>query len=170
MAKKEAPTIKTERLTLRRLREEDIPNMAKMFGCDNVTKHLNGETPPSYEHSMLKLVRARRDIEWAIVLDETIEFIGTALIPTITEGYLGEIGCVLLEEYWGQGYAKETMLALVNYCKKELRLKRLCARIDNKNMNSKRLFESLNFKLDAVLPSANFGGRVCDIAYYSKSI
>jgi len=92
MAKKEAPTIKSTRITLRRLMECDIPDMAKMFGNNQVTKHLTGDTPPSDEHSMLKIVRARRETEWAIILNETNEFIGDGMIVRVTENYLGEIG------------------------------------------------------------------------------
>jgi len=76
----------------------------------------------------------------------------------------------LLQEYWGKGYAKEAMISLIGYCKDNLGLKRLCARIDDKNIASKKLFESLGFERNAVLPEANFGGRICDIAYYSKCI
>ena len=170
MAKKEAPTLRGKIISLRRLTEEDIPNMSKMFGNNQVTKYLTGDTPPSDEHSMLKIVRARRETEWAIVLNETNEFIGDAMIPNITEGYLGEIGCVLRQEYWAKGYAKEVMLLLIDYCKETLGLKRLCARMDSKNINSKNLFENLGFELNAVLPEANFGGRICDIHYYSRRI
>ena len=91
MSKIEAPTIKTERLTLRRLMEEDIPNMSKMFGNKNVTKLLTGDTPPSDEHTMLKIVRHRKETRWAIALNETNEFIGNTHILNITNGYLGEI-------------------------------------------------------------------------------
>jgi len=168
MSKKEAPTIKTERLTLRRLTEEDIPNMAKMFGDSETTKYLTGDTPPSDEHTMLKIVRARKETEWAIVLNETSQFIGDCMIPSITENYLGEIGCVLIREHWGNGYATEALLAIINHCICTLNLKRLCARIDNNNVNAKKLAEKLGFEQNAVLPEANFVGRICDIAYYSK--
>jgi [ribosomal protein S5]-alanine N-acetyltransferase len=170
MAKKEAPTIKTKRLTLRRLTEEDIPNMSKMFGNNDVTKYLTGDTPPSDEHTMLKIVRLRKETEWAIILNETNEFIGDCMIPNITENYLCEIGCVLMQEHWGKGYAKESMLAIIDYCTNALKIKRLCAKMDNKNIRAKKLIESLSFEQNAVLPEANFIGRICDIAYYSKRI
>jgi len=170
MAKKEAPTIQTERLTLRRLTEADIPNMAKMFGNGEVTQFLTGDTPPSDEHSMLKIVRARRETEWAIVLNETSEFIGDCMIPSIAENVLGEVGCVLMQEYWGKGYAAEAMAAIMNYCINTLHLKRLCARMDNRNTNAMKLIERMGFEKNAVLPEANFGGRVCDVAYYSKRL
>ena len=168
MAKKEAPTIKTDRLTLRRLMECDIPSMLKMFSDDMTTKYLTGDTPPCNEHAMLKIVRARRATEWAIILNETNEFIGDCMIVKITQGYLGEIGCVLRHDFWNKGYAKEASLAIMDYCKNELGLKRLCAKIDNKNTSSKKLFETLGFELNAILPEADFNGRVCDVTYYSR--
>ena len=170
MSKKEAKKLTTQRLVLRRLMEQDIPFMSKMFGDGAVTKYLNGDTPPSDEHTMLKIVRARRETEWAITLPDTDQFIGTALIPKITQNYLGEIGCVLLQEHWGKGYAKEVMLTLMEYSKNVLKLGRLCAKIDNNNTSSKKLFESLGFTLDALLPEAGFNGRICDIAYYSMKL
>jgi len=42
-----------------------------MFGNPNVTQFLTGGTPPSDEHSMLKIVRARRETEWAIYQGNT---------------------------------------------------------------------------------------------------
>lgn len=170
MVKKEAPTIKTERLTLRRLMESDIPFMSDMFADDQVTKYLTADTPPCDSHSMLQIVRARRETEWAIVLDKTDEFIGDFMIVNLAQGYLGEIGCVLRHSFWCQGYAKEAALAVIAYCRNDLGLRRLCAKIDNENLRSKKLFASLGFTLNAVLPEANFGGRVCDIAYYSRML
>ena len=168
MAKKEAPTIVTERLTLRRLTEADIPSMAEMFGDEQVTRFLSGDTPPSDEHAMLKIVRARRETEWAIIHNDSGEFIGDAMIPSIAEGYLGEIGCLLRSEYWRKGYAREAMSAIIDHCSGTLGLKRLCARTDNNNIRAKKLMEHLGFECHAVLHEANFIGRVCDIVYYSR--
>jgi ribosomal-protein-alanine N-acetyltransferase len=167
MAKKEAPTIKTDRLILRRLQENDIPNMAKMFSDSNVTQYLDSHTPNS-EHDCLKIVRARRETEWAITLPDTDEFIGDCMVLNICENRIGEIGYVFLREYWGQRYAFEAGSALVDYCFNTLGLTRLWQRIDNHNERSKNLAERLGFELVAVLPESNFGGRVADVAYYSK--
>ena len=54
------------------------------------------------------------------------------------------------------------------YSRDTLGVKRLCAQIDERNQRSKRLAERLGFTLDAHLPEADFGGRVTDVAYYSK--
>jgi len=170
MAKKEAPRLVTPRLTLRRLTETDILAMSRLFVDAEVTRYLTGDTPPSDEHSMLKIVRARRETEWAITLTATGEFLGIALMPKITADYLGEIGCVLLREFWRNSYATEALDTLITHSRATLGLKQLCARIDSENVASRRLTEKLGFALDAVLPEADFGGRVCDLAYYSKKL
>ena len=167
MAKKEAPKILTERLILRPKTEKDIPNMLRMFDNDEVREFLGGY-PPRDRHSMLKMVRGRKETEWAVVLKSTDEYIGEVLLPKIVDGYLGEIGYLFLREHWGNGYAGEAVSALMDHCGDALKLKRLCATIDDKNERSKRLIEKLGFSLVAVLPEADFGGRVADVAYYTR--
>jgi len=59
---------------------------------------------------------------------------------------------------------------VIAYSRDTLGVKRLCAQIDERNERSKRLAERLGFTLDAHLPEADFGGRVADVAYYSKIV
>ena len=169
MKKKEAPQIETERLILRRKMQEDIPNMYKMFNDGEVTKYLGGY-PPRDEHSMLKMVVGRRETEWAVILKCSNEYIGECLIPKIVDNYLGEIGYLFLKEYWGKGYAFEAVSAIIKYSSEVLKLKRLFATIDDENIRSKKLIEKLDFKLEAVLPEADMGGRVANVAYYSRKL
>lgn len=167
MAKKEAPMIQTERLVLRRKLEKDIPNMLDMFTNNEVRQHLGGY-PPCDEHSMLKIVRSRKETEWAVALRETDEYIGECSIPKIVDDYLGEVGYLFRRSYWGYGFGNEAVQAVIDYCVKLLGLKRLCANIDDQNARSKKLIEKLGFELIAVLPEADFGGRVADVAYYTR--
>lgn len=51
-----------------------------------------------------------------------------------------------------------------------LKLGRLCANVDTANERSKRLLERLGFSFVALLPESNFGGRVADVAYYSRKL
>jgi len=169
MAKKEAPKIMTERLILRPMAEQDIPSMLRMFNDDEVREFLGGH-PPRDKHSMLKSVRGRRETQWAITLKGTNEYIGEVHVPNIVEEYLGEIGYLFLREYWGNGYAQEAVCAMIEHCKNALQLKRLYAHVDDKNVRSKKLIEKLGFQLIAVLPEADMGGRVADIAYYTRVI
>ena len=166
-ARKEAPQLETERLILRRKKDEDIPFMVKMFNDDEVREFLGGY-PPKDERSCTGMVRHRKETEWAVTLKETGEYLGEVHIPNIVDNYLGEIGYLFLREHWGKGFAYEAVTAMIEYAKNTLNLKRLYATIDNKGDKSKKLIEKLGFSLVAVLPESDFGGRVSDVAYYSR--
>ncbi|VXB15768.1 conserved hypothetical protein [Bacillus sp. 349Y] len=169
LTKKEAPIIQTERLVLRPRAEKDIPNMLQIFNHNEVRKYL-GINPPRDEHAMLEMIRNRTETKWTVALIETDEFIGDVMIPTIAEGYLGEIGYRFMREHWGCGFAYEAVSAVIEHCRSTLHLKRLSATIDHDNVPSKKLIEKLGFTLVAVLPESNLMGRVADVAYYSRLV
>ncbi|MCL2388152.1 MAG: GNAT family N-acetyltransferase, partial [Defluviitaleaceae bacterium] len=87
----EAPTIETKRLVLRRKKDDDIPDMMKMFNDDEVREFVGGY-PPRDEHSITGMVRNRKEAEWAVTLKDTGEYLGEVEIQNIVDGYLGEIG------------------------------------------------------------------------------
>ena len=169
MAKREAPTIKTERLVLRRRQEADMPYMLMMFDDDDVRQYLGGY-PPRDERAMLQMVRHRTETAWAVTLKDTGEYIGECHLAKIVDNYLGDVGYLFRKEFWGKGYAGEAVTAIVAYCASELKLKRLCALIDDKNERSKKLITKAGFEWIATLPEADFGGRVADVAYYARSL
>lgn len=169
MAKREAKRIRTDRLVLRRKHEKDIPAMLDLFQHEQVRQYLGGY-PPRDEYSMLRMVRGRKETEWVVALAETDEYIGECMLLKIVDGYLGEIGYYFRRDFWDHGYAAEAAQAVISYSVNTLKLKRLCATIDNQNVRSKKLIEKLGFELIAVLPEADFGGRVADVAYYSRPL
>lgn len=167
MAKAEAPTIRTERLILRHRQEKDIPFMLDLFNNDEVRRYLGGY-PPRDERSMMRMIRGRGRTDWVVALAESDEYIGECMLLKIVDNYLAEIGYYFRRSYWGNGYAEEAANAVINFCMDTLELKRLCATIDDRNVRSKRLIEKLGFSFVALLPEADFGGRVADVSYYSR--
>lgn len=169
MAKIEAPTIKTERWVLRRRQEKDIPQMLDLFNNDEVRHYLGGY-PPRDDHSMLRMVRGRKQTDWVVALADTDEYIGECMLCKVVDGYLGEIGYFFRRKNWGFGYATEAVEAIIRYSANTLNLKRMCATVDDRNMRSKKLIEKLGFELVAILPESDFGGRVADVAYFSRKL
>lgn len=167
MPKKEAPILFTERLALRPRQEKDIPCMLELFRNEEVRRFLGGY-PPTEERAMLRMIRSRGRTDWVAALKDSDEYIGECMLLKVVDGYLGEIGWYFRQSFWGQGYAFEAAEAVMVYSRNTLGIRRLCAQIDEQNERSKRLAERLGFTLDAHLPEADFGGRVADVAYYSK--
>lgn len=59
------------------------------------------------------------------------------------DGAAGELGWVFHRDYWGQGFATEAARALVAYCVRELKLRRLIAHCDAENAASYHVMEKL---------------------------
>jgi ribosomal-protein-alanine N-acetyltransferase len=167
MQKREAPTISTERLILRRRIETDISYMIEMFNDENVRKYLGG-VPPRDGHSMLVMVRHRRETDWAVSLAASGEFIGEVWFPSIINGTADEIGYEFRSNFWGMGYAHEAVSAVVDYAFSALRLTRIQATIDYRNKRSKKLIEKLGFHFAALLPQWGLDERVADLTFYYK--
>lgn len=169
MKKHEAPIIRTERLILRPKKQKDIPFMLDLFNNDEVRQYLGGY-PPRDEKAMMHMIRRRSSTDWVAALADNDEYIGECMLIKIVDDYLAEIGYYFRQSYWGQGFANEAANAVIAYCVDTLHLSRLCATIDNDNVRSKKLIEKLGFTWVALLPEADFGGRVADVAYYTKKL
>ena len=169
MSKQEAPVIKTPRLVLRRRREKDIPFMLELFNNDEVRQYLGGY-PPRDEAAMRCMIRRRTSTDWVAALADTDEYIGECMLVKVVDNYLAELGYYFRRKFWGQGYAGEAAGAVIACCAETLHLSRLCAAIDDRNERSKKLIEKLGFEYVALLPESDFGGRVADVAYYSKRL
>lgn len=105
--------LKTERLILRTPRSNDASAIAEGIGNYNVARHLNPITLP-YTEAMAT--------DWLATIPENtpesatfiIELPGKDLIGAISLGK-EELGYWLKEIHWGQGYATEAAIALLQW-------------------------------------------------------
>ena len=125
------------------------------------------------QHSESQLVnhisRINCDTTWGVLLKNQT-FIGDIGITSTVDGKIGEMAWYFDPSFWNNGYATEAGEAVIGYVFHRLSFIRLCAQIDDKNDASKRLAERLRFKLVAVLPEANLGGKIADIEYYTLPV
>ena len=146
--------IDTERLTLRRHRREDFPELAAMWADPEVTKHIGGK-PLSEEDVWAKLLKTAG--HWALlgfgywVIRErgTNAFVGEAglgdfkreLVPSFAGA--PEIGWAVVPAQQGKGYALEAVRAVLAWEGAALASKRTVCLIDPPNLRSIRLAEKL---------------------------
>ncbi|MEQ1578760.1 MAG: GNAT family N-acetyltransferase [Hyphomicrobium sp.] len=137
--------MKTNRLILRPLRQDDAPSIALHAG-DWAVASMTARIPYPYDESLSQ--------QWISGLEEGefvrgIEFNGELIGAT---GYFPhdddavEIGYWIGKPWWGQGFATEAARELVRYCFTTAGIKRLvcCHFIDNPG--SQRVIEKLGFK------------------------
>ena len=59
---------------------------------------------------------------------------------------MGEVGCLLRQSAWGNGYMADAIGLLTAYARDVLRLKRLCAAVAPENERAQCLFKKLGYR------------------------
>lgn len=114
------PRLKTERLTLREWRADDIDAFAAIFGDAEVMRYLTGE-PVARSEAWRNMAAAAG--HWVLrgygtwVVERTSDGSVLGRVGLIKgEGWPGlEVGWTLGRPYWGNGYATEAARASMNY-------------------------------------------------------
>ena len=135
----------TERLGLRRFTEADLDWLAALYSNQNVTRHLGGPRDPSKAGEILKerILQYYEDHPglgiWMTVERATNARIGFHLLNHIQGESIIQVGYVLDEPMWGQGYATEMAFAVLRYGFHELGLPRIHAIATLENVASHRV-------------------------------
>ncbi len=146
------PVLKTERLTLRQLSDNDKQSIFLLRSDKEVNKYLDREPAKTIEdaiHFIEKIndnFKNGNSIYWVICLTETNTVVGTVCIFDFsTEKNSCEIGYELLTEFRGRGIMAEAVEKVVNYVLTALKFKTILAFTDVQNRGSTRLLVKLNF-------------------------
>jgi RimJ/RimL family protein N-acetyltransferase len=142
----------TKRLLIRKLKSSDINPFHKMQGNKNVMRYTDG-IAKTFDEDVVDLKRVidyynkpNNDFwVWAVERKKDNVFLGTiALIKDDNSN--DEIGYRFLEKYWNNGYAYESMMGLIDYCKSK-GLKEIVAEVIVKNKASEHIIKKAGFQL-----------------------
>lgn len=141
-----APTLETERLILREYRLSDFDAYAEMFATERA-KYIGG--PKKRRDAWFDfaseagLWSLRGYGTWAIETRDTGTLAGWAGIYHPDHNTQPELGWMLLEDFEGQGYAREAAAAIRSYASETFNLSGLASFIAIENTRSIRLAEAL---------------------------
>ena len=143
------PTLKTPRLTLTELREEDIPaynalvldgDRNRWWGYDDV----GGLGGPGGERSFFEV--ARRDFENRLAVNFAVrlegKLIGEAVLYNFDGRGSAELGCRISAAYAGHGYGTEAFAAAADWGLYQVNLERVVAKCFKENAPSYRMLSS----------------------------
>jgi len=102
---------------------------------------------------------------WAIIVKESNKHIGNIKIDPINQrNKIGEYGILIGDqEYWGKGYSKEASIAVINYCFKQIGLRKICLGVIKDNKPAVKLYENLGFITEGISHMHGiYGGKYCD--------
>lgn len=152
----------TERLIVRKLKNEDFEPFHEMQSNPNVMRFVRGK-PMTYEENKKELPELIQKYNettndywiYAIKRKKDSEFVGTIAFVKDDEGE-DEIGYRFLEKYWRNGYAKEVLNGMIIYAKKS-GFKKLIACVSPENLASEKIIKSSGFKFQKIIFAKDLG-------------
>jgi [ribosomal protein S5]-alanine N-acetyltransferase len=170
-----APTLVTERLTLRPLRMTDAPAVAERAGDRRVARYLLAVPSPYPVSLAARWIMARvawwpqgRGLTLAITRRDAPEaLIGSVSLRRYVRDRRAELGYWLGADAWGAGYATEAASAIVDLGFDSLALERIYAQVLAGNDASCRVLDKLAMVNEGVRRNhVRKGKRMCDVVMY----
>jgi len=170
----EPVTLDTARLVLRPLREADAHAFFEIWSDVEAMRYFSFSPMTHIEQAIERVARnlttsaSGQDQICVLELRETGEALGECVLFHANEQCRrAEIGFSLRRKYWSGGYMREAASAVIDHAFGTLRLNRLEADIDPRNVASARLLERLGFAREGVLRERWIvGDEVSDSALY----
>ena len=168
----------TERLSIQPLAMADLESFVTYRRDPDIARFQSWDT--SYSHSQAKeliesqngvLLPAKGDwLQLGIHFGTGKELIGDLAIYRLEEDAVEfELGFTLAKQFQGHGYARESLLALMDYLFNEVSATKLWAITDRRNINSIKLLEAVGFQCDLDRTfTEEFKGENVTVDVYSR--
>jgi len=167
------PTLRTERLTLRELCDEDAEYFHEVYSDTGVMQYIS--LPDQREEDSRERMNRNRalfaaglGIRWAITRRDEPRAIGSCGHWRINKPDLrSEIGFELRRSAWGQGYMQEALTAMLRFGFRELELHSVEAQVDPDNRACRSTLTALGFRQEGHLrENYRIGERYVDTLYF----
>ena len=169
-------TLETNRLVLRKLRQNDAKQMFANWASDSeTTKYLTW--PPYTSLEQVETFLAKKEsrynetdvYEWGIVLKEKAELIGSiSVVNSYPRVKTLEIGYVIGRNYWKQGYMTEALKKVIDYLFTQTPAQRIEATHDSENRASGHVMRKCGMQFEGILRQRSKNNRgIVDQSIYS---
>ncbi|WP_293871645.1 GNAT family protein [Flavobacterium sp.] len=167
--------LKTARLLLRRIDENDVNEVLALRGNPETMKYIPRPLAKNKQDALehIALINEKIDtnigINWGITIKGNPKIIGIIGHYKIQpENFRSEIGYMVLSEHSAKGYTTESVHAVVEYGFKQMNLHSIEAVIDSQNVASERVLQKNGFVKEAHLLENEFwDGKFWDTVIYS---
>jgi len=160
----------TERLILRELSVSDVDRLRAYRSDPRVSKYQSW-VPDTFGIQQLACMDPGAPGTWyqaGISLRTTGELIGDCGIHTMDDPRLAEVGITLAPEFQGRGLATEALRSIIDFLFGELRMHRISASVDPRNLASMRLMQRSGFRQEGhLLESIWSNGEWVDDAIFA---
>lgn len=165
------PILETKRLTLRRFREADIPELIPLIGAREVAATTLRIPHPYTQRDALEFLTGYAkgpDLVLAIVLRAQGRLCGGIGLHPEKQHQRAELGYWIGFPYWGHGYATEAAQAVMRYGFEQLQLNRIFATHFKENRASEKVLTKLGMRHEGCMRQHVLKwGQFVDLELYS---
>ncbi|MEO5776579.1 MAG: GNAT family protein [Flavobacterium sp.] len=141
---KNFPTIAGDKITLREITASDIVDLIEISFYDGV-QATTLEQAVAMNTKIINDYNDGNSIHWGIADNTTNKIVGTCGYYRGLDKGEGELGCILLAQFRGQGYMTSAMLLAIDFGLNTVLLKRIWAKTNQENKSAIKLLERLSF-------------------------
>lgn len=138
------PTVSNKKILLRQIQDSDINELIEISYYDSIQA-----TTLEQAVEMNSKINADYDkgdsIHWGIIDNQSNKIVGTCGFYRGFDKDEGELGCVLLPKYQGQGYMTSAMLLAVDFGLNKIGLRRIIAITSKQNDKAIGLLARVGF-------------------------
>lgn len=138
------PSITDDKILLRQIQLSDINDIIEISFYDSIQATTLTQAIEMQEKINMDYINGN-SIHWGIADKLTNKIVGTCGYYRGLDKGEGELGCVLLPQYQGQGYMTFAMLLAIEFGINVIGLKRIWAITTKQNEKAIKLIEKLNF-------------------------
>lgn len=145
--------IYTERLYMRKLRNDDIDNYYEIMKKDEVGIWLGTSRGKTYDETKLLIDKFSKQWDekgygvWGVIEKQSGELLGHCGLSYLKETSEIEILYAFDPEFWGHGYATESAIMALEYAFKNAKLDRIIALAKPLNIRSSNVIKKIGLKI-----------------------
>ena len=170
------PTLYTKRLILRPLTLKDVDDFHE-YATSSLVGPRAGWEPHKNIHETKQILKNMIDYDYhlqmdlghyAIVIRENNKMIGMVELYNYIPSFKAELGYSINPIYWGNGYAAEASLKMLEYAFSKLDLKRIEAKTFVDNYQSQRVCEKIGMQKEGIMRKAylRYDNQIFDEVLY----
>ncbi len=162
------PILTTERLRLRQMTRNDVPDLYWMADTSIYTYwgKKPGKTDKCPELLFTHEEKPTKSFHWGIALKNTDRIIGESYIYLIENDRMAKVAFRIGKDFQRNGYATEALQEMVRFAFCETELQRLWSDVDIRNIGSCKAMEKCGFQREGLIRQGKMVSTWCDYYIY----
>ena len=165
----EKPTIRTDRLIIRPMTEEDVPALKEWMSDKSIYTYW-GKGPSKAELNPELLFekgeKPTKSFHLGVALKDDDKVVGDLWVYLIEKDRMASVAIRLSKGFHGCGYGTEALRAITRFCFEHTELRRLWTEVDVRNVASCRILEKCGYTKEGHIRQGKMVNTWCDYYIY----